>query len=56
MIGSTSKSQRPIAERLPLHGLDFDRQEREPDPAKLDEAAGVIRKNLIELGFEEVAN
>ncbi|HEX6711625.1 MAG TPA: HIT family protein [Rubrobacter sp.] len=39
-----------------LHDLDFDRQERDPDPAKLDEAAGVIRRSLRELGFEEVAD
>jgi histidine triad (HIT) family protein len=39
-----------------LYDLDFDRQERDPDPANLDEAAGVIRKSLSELGFEEVAN
>src|SRR5215210_6277341 len=36
-----------------LHDLDFDRQERDPDPARLDEAAGVIRRSLRELGFEE---
>lgn len=39
-----------------LHDLDFDAQERDPDPANLDEAARVIRKSLRELGFEEVAN
>ena len=39
-----------------LHNLDFDRQERDPDPAELDEAARVIRKSLRELGFEKVAN
>jgi histidine triad (HIT) family protein len=39
-----------------LHDLDFDRQERDPDPAELDEAAWVIRKSLRELGFEKVAN
>ena len=39
-----------------LHDLDFDRQERDPDPAKLDEAAGVIRRSLGELGFDEVAD
>lgn len=39
-----------------VHDLDFDRQERDPDPAKLDEAAGIIRKALRELGFEEVAD
>ena len=39
-----------------LHDLDFDRQERDPDPAKLDEAAGVIRRSLQALGFEEAAN
>ena len=39
-----------------LHNLDFDRQERDPDPAELDEAARVIRRSLRELGLEEVAN
>jgi len=39
-----------------LHDLDFDRQERDPDPVELDEAAWVIRKSLRELGFEKVAN
>jgi histidine triad (HIT) family protein len=39
-----------------LHDLDFDRQERDPDPDKMDEAAGVIRKSLRELGFEEVGD
>lgn len=38
-----------------LHDLDFDRQERDPDPTKLDEAAGVIRRSLREPGFEEAA-
>lgn len=39
-----------------LHDLDFDRQERDPDPAKLDEAARIIRRSLRELGYEEVAD
>jgi histidine triad (HIT) family protein len=39
-----------------LHDLDFDRQERDPDPDKMDEAAGDIRKSLRELGFEEVGD
>ena len=39
-----------------LHDLDFDRQERDPDPANLDDAARVIRGSLSELGFEEVAD
>ena len=39
-----------------LHDLDFDRQERDPDPAKLDESVRVIRRSLRELGFEQVAN
>lgn len=39
-----------------LHDLDFDAQERDPDPAELDEAAEVIRGSLRELGFEEVAD
>ena len=39
-----------------LHDLDFDRQESDPDPAELDEAARIIRRSLRELGFEEVAD
>lgn len=38
-----------------LHDLDFDRQERNPDPARLDRAAEIVRGSLRDLGHGEVA-
>ena len=35
--------------------LNFDRQEKNPDPAKLDDAADRLRGALKELGFTQVA-
>jgi histidine triad (HIT) family protein len=37
-----------------LHDLDFDRQERSPDPRRLDEDAARLRKALTDLGYAEV--
>jgi histidine triad (HIT) family protein len=37
-----------------LHDMDFDNAARDPDPAELDLAADTIRRELTELGFEEV--
>lgn len=39
-----------------LHDMDFDNAEADPAPAELDRAAGVIRRELTALGFEEVAS
>ncbi len=39
-----------------LHDMDFDNAAEDPDPAELDRAAGVIRRELTALGFEEVAS
>jgi histidine triad (HIT) family protein len=36
--------------------LNFDRQEKNPDPAKLDDAAQRLRSSLKELGFTQVAD
>jgi hypothetical protein len=36
-----------------LHDMDFDNTAEDPDPAELDRAAGIIRRELIILGFEE---
>ena len=38
-----------------LHDLDFSRQNRNPDPAMLDDAAAKIRAALHELGHAQVA-
>ena len=38
-----------------LHDLDFSRQNRNPDPAMLDDAAAKIRAALGELGYAQVA-
>ncbi len=43
---------------LPIDGiedLNFENAEGDPDPAELDRAAGIIRQELEELGFEEAA-
>jgi len=37
-----------------LHDMDFERQDRDPDPAALDAAAARLRAALIELGRTEV--
>jgi histidine triad (HIT) family protein len=36
--------------------LNFDRPEKNPDPAKLDDAAQRLRSSLKELGFTQVAD
>jgi histidine triad (HIT) family protein len=36
-----------------VHDLDFDRQERDPDPAALDDAADRLRRALVALGHPE---
>lgn len=36
-----------------LHDLDFDRQERNPDPHALDDAAERLRGSLVKLGFAQ---
>jgi histidine triad (HIT) family protein len=44
---------------LPIDGiedLDFDNAAQDPDPAQLDRAADTIRRELTELGFEEVVS
>jgi len=44
---------------LPIDGiedLNFENAAEDPDPAELDRAADVIRRELKELGFEEVAS
>ena len=44
---------------LPIDGiedLDFDNAAQNPDPAQLDRAADTIRRELTELGFEEVVS
>lgn len=38
-----------------LRDLSFENAEQDPDPAKMDEAAGKIRRALEELGFEQAA-
>lgn len=38
-----------------LHDLDFDRQERNPDPRALDDAAARLRAALCELGYAEAS-
>ncbi|MBI3099618.1 MAG: HIT family protein [Planctomycetes bacterium] len=38
-----------------VHDLDFSHQERQPDPAAMDRAAGQIRDALRKLGFREVS-
>lgn len=43
----------PIRE---LHDLDFDRQEKNPDPAALDRAAATLRTALRELGYREASD
>ncbi|MDQ4128395.1 MAG: HIT family protein [Actinomycetota bacterium] len=43
---------------LPIDGiedLDFENAAKDPDPAELDRAAGIVRRELTEIGFEEVA-
>ncbi|MBX3233814.1 MAG: HIT family protein [Labilithrix sp.] len=37
------------------HDLDFDRQQKDPDPKVMDEARDAIRKALEELGFSQVS-
>lgn len=39
-----------------VHDLDFDRQERSPDPRALDDAATRIRDALRSLGFAEASD
>jgi hypothetical protein len=39
-----------------LHDLDFDRQDRNPDPHALDEAAARLRTSLRALGEAAVAD
>ena len=44
---------------LPIDGiedLNFENAAEDPDPAELDRAAGVIRRELKELGFEEAVS
>ncbi len=44
---------------IPVDGiedLNFENAEADPTPAELDRAAGVIRRELTALGFEEVAS
>ena len=44
---------------LPIDGiadLDFNNAAQDPDPAELDRAADTIRRELTELGFEEVVS
>jgi histidine triad (HIT) family protein len=44
---------------IPVDGiedLNFENAEADPAPAELDRAAGVIRRELTALGFEEVAS
>jgi len=38
-----------------LHDLDFDRQERNPDPRALDDAAKRLRAAMTSLGFAEAS-
>src|SRR5262245_42467723 len=38
-----------------LHDLDFDRQEMNPDPRALDDAAARLRRTLAELGHREAS-
>lgn len=37
-----------------LHDMDFNNAARDPDPAELDLAADTIRRELTELGYEEM--
>lgn len=39
-----------------LHDMDFDNAAQDPDPAGLDLAADTIRRELTELGYEEVVH
>ena len=39
-----------------VHDLDFDRADRNPDPAALDRAAATIQSSLRHFGFQEVAD
>lgn len=39
-----------------LHDMDFDNAAQDPDPAELDRTADAIRRELTELGFEEVVS
>ncbi len=44
---------------VPIDGLrdmDFDNAAQDPDPAELDRAAGIIRRELTALGFEKAAS
>ena len=44
---------------IPVDGiedLNFENAEADPAPAELDRAAGIIRRELTALGFEEVAS
>jgi len=44
---------------IPVHGLgdfDFSRAERDPRPEALDEAAGILRRELRALGHSEVSD
>ncbi len=44
---------------LPTDGiedLNFENAEADPPPAELDRAAGIVRRELAALGFEEVAS
>lgn len=38
-----------------VHDLDFDRQDRNPDPAVMDHAAAAIRTSLRALGYAQAA-
>ena len=35
-----------------LHDMNFDNATEDPSPAELDRAAGIIRRELTNLGFE----
>jgi len=39
-----------------IHDLNFDRQDKNPDPAALDQAANRIRASLRQLGYQQVAD
>jgi histidine triad (HIT) family protein len=38
-----------------LHDLEFERQDRSPDPAAMDRAAETVRASLRSLGYQQVA-
>lgn len=39
-----------------VHDLDFDKQDPNPDPAMMDQAAETLRRELRKLGYSQVAD